>query len=72
MTNHPSKPLFDSSESESQTPNISQKGEITMSMKRILKKAARTTKQKAHIERLSEAEAEKLIRKLTNKEEPKK
>lgn len=40
-----------------------------MSMKKLLKRAARTTKQKAQIERLSEAEAEKLVRALNKKEE---
>lgn len=42
-----------------------------MSMKKVLKRVARTTKQKAQIEQLSETEAEKLVRALNKKEENK-
>lgn len=42
-----------------------------MSMKKILLRAARTTKQKAQIERMSETEAAKLVRALNKKEDKK-
>lgn len=40
-----------------------------MSMKKILRKAARTRKQKAQVERMTETEAKELLRAMNKREE---
>jgi hypothetical protein len=47
------------------------RGGNTMSMKRVLMRAARTQKQKREIEKMTEAEAVNLLRRLSNKKEEK-